>query len=468
MSPDGVCRTFDARANGFARGEGCGLVVLKPLDHALRDGDHIHGVICGSAVNQDGRSSGFTAPNVLSQVALIEAALRDAGLTPADIGVVEAHGTGTALGDPIEMDALVAALGRRNAGAPLHVGSVKTNLGHLEAAAGVAGLLKAIACCARRAIPPLVHYRTLNPRIDLSGTQIALPTSLVPWTPGDAGRFAGVSAFGLSGTNAHMIVGAADAARPESTAGAVAGFEIAARTPGALRELAARYRDRLAALPADRYPAFAYTATLGRARHAVRAQIAAADPAAARAALDAIARGAPSPAVTLAAREPFALDLPRSVVALPHYPWQREPHAPTGADCAPDARLAPLAPVAPIAPIAPLASFAPVAPIAPIAPIRIAEPREDVRGRVARVLGHRGASTVSDDASFFDLGLDSIMAVDLARELSAVFGIELALTTVFEHPSVAGLAAAIVARLSAAPAPPRKPRGAAAGERRVA
>src|SRR6185503_8713684 len=180
LSPDGLCRTFDARANGFVRGEGCGVVVLKRLDHAMRDGDHVHAVIHGSAVNQDGRSSGFTAPNVLSQVALIEAALADARLSPADIGLVEAHGTGTALGDPIEMEALAAALGRRNAGAPLHVGSVKTNLGHLEAAAGIAGLLKAIACCAHRAIPALVHYRTLNPRIDLSGTQIALPTALVP------------------------------------------------------------------------------------------------------------------------------------------------------------------------------------------------------------------------------------------------------------------------------------------------
>ncbi|TMQ03947.1 MAG: polyketide synthase, partial [Deltaproteobacteria bacterium] len=158
LAPDGLCKTFDARANGFTRGEGCGIVVLKRLDHALRDGDHVHAVIRGSAVNQDGRSSGFTAPNVLAQTALIEAALADAGLTAADIGLVEAHGTGTALGDPIEMEALVAALGRKNGGARLYVGSVKTNFGHLEAAAGVAGLLKAIACCARRAVPALVHY----------------------------------------------------------------------------------------------------------------------------------------------------------------------------------------------------------------------------------------------------------------------------------------------------------------------
>ncbi|HEX7840497.1 MAG TPA: polyketide synthase, partial [Kofleriaceae bacterium] len=230
LAPDGLCKAFDARANGFVRGEGCGVVVLKRLDRALGDGDHVHAVIRGSAVNQDGRSSGFTAPNVLAQTALIETALADAGLAPADIGLVEAHGTGTALGDPIEMEALAAALGRKNGGARLYVGSVKTNIGHLEAAAGIAGLLKAIACCARRAVPALVHHRTLNPRIDLAGTQITLPTALVPWTPGDTGRFAGVSAFGLSGTNAHVIVGPADPgeARPAQPA---TGFELAARTP---------------------------------------------------------------------------------------------------------------------------------------------------------------------------------------------------------------------------------------------
>jgi acyl transferase domain-containing protein len=418
LSPDGLCRTFDARANGFTRGEGCGVVVLKRLDHALRDGDQVRAVIRGSAVNQDGRSSGFTAPNVLSQIALIEAALGDAGLKPADIGLVEAHGTGTALGDPIEMEALVAALGRKNAGARLYVGSVKTNIGHLEAAAGVAGLLKAIACCTHRAVPPLVHYRTLNPRIDLSGTQITLPTALVPWKPDESGRFAGVSSFGLSGTNAHMIVGAADEVpRPEAGEVPVTGFEIAARTPEALRELAARFRDRLAALPADRYAAFAYTATFGRARHSVRAAITAADPTTAFDALDALARGAPSPAVTLGAGESPAGELPRGVVVLPHYPWQRQCHVPQTA----------------VAGGAALAE-----------PRRISCARDSVRRLVAAVLGHGDPGVVTDDTSFFDLGLDSIMAVDLARELSLAFGGELAFTVVFEHPTVAALAAVLV------------------------
>ncbi|WP_462203176.1 beta-ketoacyl [acyl carrier protein] synthase domain-containing protein, partial [Frankia sp. CcWB3] len=215
LAPDGLCKAFDARANGFTRGEGCGVVVLKRPDHAERDGDRIHAVLHGSAVNSDGRSSGFTAPNVLAQVGLVEAALADAGLTPTDIGLVEAHGTGTALGDPIEMESLVTVLGRRNGGAPLRVGSVKTNIGHLEAAAGIAGLLKVILCLQRRAVPPLVHFTTLNPRIDLDGTGITLPRDLQQWGPADGGRCAGVSSFGMSGTNAHLILGpAGDAPAP--------------------------------------------------------------------------------------------------------------------------------------------------------------------------------------------------------------------------------------------------------------
>jgi len=426
LAPDGLCKTFDARANGFTRGEGCGVVVLKRLDHALRDGDRVHAVIRGSAVNQDGRSSGFTAPNVLAQIALIEAALTDAGLAPADIGLVEAHGTGTALGDPIEMEALVAALGRKNAGARLFVGSVKTNIGHLEAAAGVAGLLKVIACCARGAIPALVHYRTLNPRIDLDGTRITLPTALAPWTP-DAGRFAGVSSFGLSGTNAHMIVGPADPAPAHPAHTAVTGFELTAKTPEALRTLAARFHTRLAALPDADYGAFAYTASSGRARHAVRARVAAADKAAALAALDAIARHAPSPAVTSGVGDAPLDELPRRVVELPHYPWQREHYAPE----------------------------APVVEAVVALPelTRIGGVRGQVRRHVAAILGHHEAGAVDDDASFFDLGLDSIMAVDLAHRLTLSFAIDLPVARVHDHPTVNQLTAAVVARLQAVAGP---------------
>ncbi|HEX6969188.1 MAG TPA: SDR family NAD(P)-dependent oxidoreductase [Micromonosporaceae bacterium] len=334
LAPDGLCKAFDARANGFTRGEGCVVLVLKRLDAAVRDNDTVYAVVKGSALNQDGRSAGFTAPNVLSQVALIRAALADAELTPADIGLIETHGTGTSLGDPIEMAAVVTALGEpKGPDDPLYVGAAKTNVGHLEAAAGLTGVVKAILSLRHGAVPPLVHFTTLNPRIDLSGTAIRLPTRLAPWTTPASGRHAGVSSFGMSGTNAHVILGTPESAgvsAPSPVQVDVPGFELSARTPEQLRELAARFARRLADLEPERYAAFAYTASAGRVRHRWRARVAATDPVAARAALEALAVGAPSPAVTVGEGDgdPSPFDLPRQVVELPHYPWQRQRFAP--------------------------------------------------------------------------------------------------------------------------------------------
>ncbi|MFJ4795995.1 beta-ketoacyl synthase N-terminal-like domain-containing protein [Kitasatospora purpeofusca] len=359
LSPDGRCRPFDARANGFARGEGCGVLVLKRLEDARRDGDRVHAVVHGSAVNQTGRSTGFTAPNVLSEVALTEAALADAGLTAADIGLVEAHGTGTSLGDTIEMEAIAAALGRRNGGAELSVGSVKANLGHPESAAGVIALVKAVLCLRRREVPPLVNFSTLNPLIDLDGTAITLPTALGPW-PERGGRHAAVSAFGMGGTNAQVILGAAEdtagsEAGADTGAGAVpvAGFELSARTPEAVRALAGALHGRLAGLPDGSYPAFAYTAGAGRARHRWRARIAAADRAAALRALSGLAEGGAPSGVVLAEREQHDREgadggfagLPRAVLDLPNYPWQRRRYAPE-APAVPETR-APVVPELP-------------------------------------------------------------------------------------------------------------------------
>ncbi|TXS35120.1 beta-ketoacyl synthase N-terminal-like domain-containing protein, partial [Streptomyces sp. t39] len=325
LAPDGLCKAFDARANGFVRGEGCGVVVLKRLDHALRDGDRVHGVIHGTAVNQDGRSGGFTAPNVLSQVALIERALADAGLEPADIGYVEAHGTGTSLGDPIEMEALATALGRVNGGAPLAVGAAKSNFGHLEATAGVAGLVKAMLCVGHRQAPPVVHFRTLNPRIDLSGTAITVPDTLTD-LPRNAGRHAGVSSFGMSGTNAHIVLGPPGEGTPrDEPAPAVAGFEISAKTPEALRALAGRYAEHLAGLAPASYAAFAYSAGEGRTAHEFRARIASTAPEDAVRALRALAAGGPLRSPADASPLPA---LPRAVIDLPSYPWERLRFAP--------------------------------------------------------------------------------------------------------------------------------------------
>lgn len=207
LSPSHRCRAFDAGADGYVRGEGAAIVVLKRLSDARRDGDGIRAVIRGSAVNQDGRSNGLTAPNGPAQQAVLRAALEDAGVAPGDVGCVEAHGTGTPLGDPIEMNALMAVLGEgRDPSARCAVGSVKTNIGHLESAAGIAGLVKAVLMLEHGVIPPHLHLSRLNPHIALEGTPFVVPANAIDWPAAGVPRRAGVSAFGFGGTNAHVIV----------------------------------------------------------------------------------------------------------------------------------------------------------------------------------------------------------------------------------------------------------------------
>ncbi|MFE1771578.1 MupA/Atu3671 family FMN-dependent luciferase-like monooxygenase [Streptomyces sp. NPDC059008] len=217
LSPTGVCRAFDAEADGFVLGEGAGAVVLKRLEDAQRDGDPILGVLRGSAVNHDGPSSGLTAPNGRAQQEVIRSALRMGRLAPAEVGYVEAHGTGTSLGDPIEAEALTAAYGEgRPADQPLVIGSVKTNFGHLEAAAGILSLLKALLVVERGEIPATLHHRTPNPHIDWERSSLRVQTAHGRWAAGPGPRAAGVSAFGLSGTNCHVVV-TEPPVRPEVT-----------------------------------------------------------------------------------------------------------------------------------------------------------------------------------------------------------------------------------------------------------
>jgi acyl transferase domain-containing protein/acyl carrier protein len=207
LATDGRCKTFDASADGYARGEGCGAVILKRLSDAIADRDNILAVIRGSAVNQDGRSGGLTVPNGPSQQAVIRAALANSGVNPQEISYIEAHGTGTSLGDPIELRALGAVLGKgRSIDRPLLVGSVKTNIGHLESAAGVAGLIKLVLSLQNRAIPPHLHLKNPNPHIPWSDLPISIPTQLTPWQSINGKRIAGLSSFGFSGTNAHIII----------------------------------------------------------------------------------------------------------------------------------------------------------------------------------------------------------------------------------------------------------------------
>ncbi len=198
MAPDGRCKTFDAAADGYVRGEGCGVLVLRRLSDAQADGDRILAVVRGSALNQDGRSGGLTAPNGPAQEAVIRAALDAAQVPGSAIGYVEAHGTGTPLGDPIEVGALGAALcAGRDVRHALAIGSVKTNFGHLEAAAGVAGVIKVVLSLQRRAIPPHLHFKAGNPHIDWLSLPIAVPTVATSWAPIEGRRLAGVSSFGL-------------------------------------------------------------------------------------------------------------------------------------------------------------------------------------------------------------------------------------------------------------------------------
>jgi acyl transferase domain-containing protein/SAM-dependent methyltransferase/acyl carrier protein len=260
MSPRGRCSAFDAAADGFVRGEGCGVLVVKRLADAEASGDRILAILAGSAVNQDGRSAGLTAPNGRAQEAVIRAALARAGITPEAVDAIEAHGTGTALGDPIEMHALRAVFGGARP-RPLHVGSIKTNIGHAEAAAGIAGVIKAVLMLRHQAIPPSLHFTRLNPHIDLAGTAITVPQAMVMAPLGHVG----VSSFGFGGTNAHVVLRRA----PAGAAGEVnpnpdAQLLISARTPEALKGLIARY----AALLADGadFADVCHSAWAGRAR----------------------------------------------------------------------------------------------------------------------------------------------------------------------------------------------------------
>jgi acyl transferase domain-containing protein/NADPH:quinone reductase-like Zn-dependent oxidoreductase/SAM-dependent methyltransferase/acyl carrier protein len=205
LSPEGRCAAFDASASGFVRGEGAGMVLLKRLSQAVADGDPIQGVILGTALNQDGHTNGISLPSPEAQARLVQDACKDAGIAPELIGFVEAHGTGTAVGDPIEAHALAEAL-CANRSAPLPIGSIKTNLGHLETAAGVAGLLKAMLVLKHGQIPPSLHFSTPNPHIDFEKLKLRVPTQLEPFPNGTEERIAGVNSFGFGGANAHVIL----------------------------------------------------------------------------------------------------------------------------------------------------------------------------------------------------------------------------------------------------------------------
>ncbi len=276
LAPDGACKTFDAAADGFVRAEGCAVIALKRLSDAIAAGDPILAVIRGSAVNSDGRSSGLTVPSGPAQRAILRRALADAGLTPTDIDYVEAHGTGTPIGDPIEVEALGVVLGKGRApDRPLAISSIKTNIGHTEAASGLAGLLKVVMALRHETIPGQLHFSRPNPRISWGDYPIVVPTSPVPWPRRDAPRRGAVSSFGFSGTNAHVILEEAPAlaSTDDGAATRTALVPLAARDDKALRALALRHAEFLATHAGVSLDDIAATLGAGRAHPLQRAAV---------------------------------------------------------------------------------------------------------------------------------------------------------------------------------------------------
>ena len=304
LAPDGKCKTFDASADGYVRGEGVGVIVVKRLEDAIRDGDRIRAVVRGSAVNQDGASGGLTVPNGVAQQRVITEALECAGVAAGDVGYLEAHGTGTSLGDPIEVQAAGAALGAgRDASHPLLIGSVKTNIGHLEAAAGIAGVIKVILSLEHEALPKHLHFDKPSPHIPWDRLAVKVVDETRPWTRGERPRIAGVSSFGFSGTNSHVILEEAPAEVGQVAAAPVAPSDdrrfsllpLSARSPDALVELAQGYGNWLAAHPEASLADVCLTAGVGRSHFEHRAALVVNSIESAREALRALAEDRPAP-----------------------------------------------------------------------------------------------------------------------------------------------------------------------------
>ena len=276
LAVDGRCKTFDAAANGYARAEGSGIVVLKRLADAQADGDRVLAVILGSAVNQDGKSSGLTVPNRHAQEAVIRQALEFAGVSPCEIQYVEAHGTGTPLGDPIEVRALANVLGQgRSLENPFYLASVKTNIGHLESAAGIAGLIKVVLALCHRQIPPHLNLHNPTPHVQWNEIPVHVPTSLTPWMPGTAQRLAGISSFGASGTNSHIVVG--EAPEPATLVPAPQRplylLTVSARTDAALQAALKRLDEHLGSHPEASIQDVCHTANAGRSHFPSRVSV---------------------------------------------------------------------------------------------------------------------------------------------------------------------------------------------------
>ncbi|MGD8309807.1 MAG: ketoacyl-synthetase C-terminal extension domain-containing protein [Chromatiales bacterium] len=457
----------------------------RRLSDALERHQPILALIAGTAVNHDGATSGLTVPSGPAQERVIRQALDNADLAPGAIGYVEAHGTGTSLGDPIEMNALARVFAGR--GAPLAVGSVKTNIGHLEGGAGIAGLLKAALCVARGRIPASLHWTRLNPEIELGDTPIEVVAEPRNWPGEPAPRTAGVSSFGFGGTNAHVVVTqppVPEESQPE-TAEIAQLLVLSARAPEALQAAAGRLRDWLAeAAPGPgRYADLCYSSQLGRTALPARLAIVAPDPGRARALLELAARGADlagqRDAVTgVAAARPEPLGgasdarslarafvrgceidwarqwqglAPRRFLPFPTTPFLRSRYWAAAAEPKRTAEPAPATEDAPPARPADGQEDAARAALAGLSePEQLRWLTDYVRREVARVLRYAPPKLPDADAGLFEIGLDSIMAVDMSLTFEVDFGFKIPETAVIDHPTPSAVARYIHGRLNQA------------------
>lgn len=470
LSPDGRCKTLDSGANGYVKGEGVGLLLLKPLSRALRDRDHIHAVIRGTAVNHGGRAASLTAPNSAAQSDLVRAAVADAGVEPETIGYLELHGTGTELGDPIEIDGLNRAFralrAENHLGAPdapyCGIGSVKTNIGHLEPASGIAGLIKVIQSAKHRKLPGMAHLTELNPYVRLDGSPFYVVEETQQWSAAvaDGGPVplrAGVSSFGFGGVNAHVVLEEHPVVPVFAASGREHVFVLSARTAEAVTEQAVRLVERIDTwLATDAVPdpaAVAATLQHGREEFAHRAAVVATGIEDLRRKLTVVIEAGSSPDVHRGRAEEGVspegdspLDMargwvrgapvkwpegPQVKVSLPTYPFARTRHWFTASRTPEGGRESGLTGTDVTA-------------------------EQRVRGALRAILTEKlklRESELEDDRDLKEFGVDSMLSATITTLVQQHFGVQVSVTALVEHPTVADLAEHILHDLLGGQAP---------------